>query len=136
PDRYAVDRLAPRTNTYELIFLRAVKHGGHLDYEYEATPLTTSGPFTVERVTIDGTHFLPSVIRFHTASENAHGTGELHYAAFGQYWMPVSASINASVNGKPARERISWSGYRFPQALPPSTFAPRKTLPPPTLSPN
>jgi hypothetical protein len=135
PDRYAVDRLAPRTTTYELIFLRSVKRGSHLDYEYEATPLSTSGPFTIERVTIDGAHFLPSVIRFHTAAGTAHGTGELHYAAFGPYWMPVSASINASVNGKSARERISWSGYRFPETLPPSTFAPRKTLHP-TLPPN
>ena len=134
-DRYAIERLAPRTGTYALVFLRTVKHGSHLDYEYEATPLSGSPAFSVERVTIDGERYLPSSIRFHTQSGTAHGTGELHYAGFGKYWMPVTASINASVNGKPARERINWFGYSFPESLPASTFASPKPLPTATLLP-
>jgi hypothetical protein len=47
--------------------------------------------------------------------------------------MPVVAAATAQVGGKPARERITWSDYRFPQSLPPSTFQPPQPLPQATL---
>ncbi|HEU5479434.1 MAG TPA: hypothetical protein VFU90_06350, partial [Candidatus Tumulicola sp.] len=69
-------------------------------------------------------------IHFHTQGAGAHGTGEVQYAAFGPYWVPVVASVDASVGGKPARERITWGDYRFPEDLPPSTFQAPRPLPP------
>ena len=33
------------------------------------------------------------------------------------------------MKGKPARELITWSDYRFPASLPPSTFQPPEPLP-------
>lgn len=135
-DRYAIARLAPRASTYAFVFLRTVKNGSHLDYEYEATPLAPTGTaFVVERMTIDGERFLPRSISFHTAGASAKGSGELQYAGFGKYWMPVSASVSATVKGTPARERITFGEYRFPPSLPASTFEPPKPLPHATLPP-
>ncbi len=89
----------------------------------------------VEQLTIDGTTFLPRQIRFHSEGENARGKGAVEYAAFGKYWLPVVAAVNATVNGKPARERIAWSDYRFPPSLPSSTFIPPQPLPTASLPP-
>jgi hypothetical protein len=134
-DRYAVARVAPRADAYQLLFLHAVKDGGHLDYVYDATPLVHQGGFSVDQVTIDGAHFLPRMVRFHTDAGDARGSGAIEYAAFGKYWMPVTARIDATVAGKPARERITWTQYSFPAALPPSTFEAPKPLPIATLPP-
>lgn len=136
-DRYAIARVAPRSSTYAFVFLRTVKHGVQLDYEYEAKPLVApASGFVVERVVIDGEKFLPRIIHFRTAGATASGTGTLEYGAFGSYWMPVSASVTASINGKPARERISFGDYRFPEGgLPVSTFQTPKPLPKATLPP-
>ncbi|MEO6836624.1 MAG: hypothetical protein ABI231_12075 [Candidatus Tumulicola sp.] len=134
-DRYAVARLAPRAGTYAVLFLRTVKDGGHLDYAYEVTPLLRQSGASVDRVTIDGLKFLPRVVHFHTVGPNARGTGEVEYAPFGAYWMPVVATADATVNGKPARERITWGDYRFPESLPPSTFQPPRQLPPAIVPP-
>lgn len=135
-DRYALLRIAPRATTYGFVFLRTVKRGTHVDYEYEAKPLVPppSG-FVVERMTIDGEKFLPRIIRFRTAGANASGTGALEYAPFGNYWMPVTASVSASVGGRTARERITFGDYRFPPGLPPSTFQTPRPLPKATLPP-
>lgn len=129
-DRYAVGRLAPRTVAYQMLFLRTVKDGTHVDYVYDVTPLLRQSGTSVDRMTIDGLRFLPRAIHFHTQGAGAHGTGEVQYAAFGPYWMPVVASVDASVGGKPARERITWGDYRFPEDLPPSTFQAPRPLPP------
>jgi hypothetical protein len=135
-DRYAIATMAPRTAAYQLLFEKAVRDGRHVDYLYEATPLIrgASGA-TIDRVAIDGTTFLPRVLYFTTSGPNANGTGRIEYAAFGRYWMPVAADVNATVAGKPARERIVWSDYRFPESLPPSTFQSPKPLPIATLPP-
>ncbi len=134
-DRYDILRLAPRTAAYTLLFLRPIRRGTTLDYEYEATPIRNGAAFSVTRIVIDGTDFLPRTIAFHTAGANASGDGELEYARTGGYWVPVAASVGAIVNGKPARERITWSDYRFPPSLPPSTFIAPKPLPTATLPP-
>ena len=127
-DPYAVTKLAPRTVANQILFLNAMKSGAHYEYAYEVTPFVKTSGAAVERVTIDGTRFLPRIVRFRTASANAAGEGEVVYAPFGRYWMPVLASIDAKINGKPARERITWGDYRFPEALPASTFAAPKPL--------
>ena len=135
-DRYDVLRLAPRTSADTMLFLRAVLDGGHLDYEYEVTPLVaSSNGFAVDRITIDGETFLPRVIVFHTASGTAHGTGKLEYAKAGAYCVPVAVSVDAQIGGQPAREHIAWGGYQFPPALPASTFVAPRPLPHATLPP-
>lgn len=134
-DHYAITRLAPRTDGYQMLFLHAVKDGHHVDYVYEATPVVRPSGAWVDRVTIDGTKYLPRTIHFQTSSADARGSGTIDYAAIGKYWLPVLATVDASVRGKPARERISWSDYRFPESLPPSTFEPPRPLPYATLPP-
>jgi hypothetical protein len=135
-DRYAIARLAPRSVSYQMLFVRAVRDGNHLDYEYETTPLVASSSgFAVERVTIDGVTYLPRTVAFRTASGSASGRGTIQYAKAGAYWMPVAVSVDAEVAGKPAREHIVWSEYRFPASLPASTFQTAKPLPHATLPP-
>ena len=134
-DRYAFDRIAPRGDAYTMLFLHTVRDGSHLDYVYDTTPVLRQGGLWVDQVTIDGIKFLPKQVHFHSAGPSATGTGAIEYAAFGRYWLPVVAAVTATVNGKPARERIAWSDYRFPPSLPPSTFLPPKPLPLATLPP-
>lgn len=128
-DPYAVTRLAPRAVANQILFLHSVKDGAHVDYTYDVTPLLHQSSASVYSMTIDGVRFLPRVLHFHTSYENATGDGEITYAPFGRYWMPVLATVDATVNGKPARERIMWGDYRFPEALPASTFIAPKPLP-------
>lgn len=128
-DRYAVDRLGPKAAEYQMLFLTSARDGTHFDYTFELTPLVRRAVPSVDSLTIDGARFLPRVIRFHTAAGDAQGTAQVRYAPFGPYWMPVLATIDARVGGKPARERITWEDYRFPERLPPSTFAAPRRLP-------
>jgi hypothetical protein len=134
-DRYAIARLAPRRANYEMLFVKPVRDGSHLDYRYELTPLEAISGFVVNALVIDGVSFLPREIDFSTASGAAHGHGQLVYGKADRYWMPLYVSVEASVDGKPARERILWGAYRFPPSLPPSTFIPPKPLPHATLPP-
>lgn len=134
-DRYAVSRFAPNADAYELLFLGTTKDGRHLDYIYEATPLSRASGVWVDRLTIDGANFLPRTVHFHTGSLDVQGSAEIEFGPFGRYWMPVLADASATVKGKPARERIAWGDYRFPQSLPPSTFQPPRPLPHASLPP-
>lgn len=134
-DRYAVERLAPRISTYAMLFLRTVRDGSHVDYSYQATPLAPAGEFAVTGVTIDGVSYLPREIDFRTSSANASGQGKLVYGKSDKYWVPMYVTVDAKVDGKPARERIVWSDYRFPPALPASTFVAPKPLPRASLPP-
>lgn len=128
-DHYAVSRFAPNPNTYELLFLGTTKDGHHLDYVYEATPLSHSSATWIDRLTIDGATFLPRVVHFHSGGAEVEGSGEVEFAPFGTYWMPVLAKATARVKGALATERIVWNDYRFPQSLPPSTFQEPRPLP-------
>lgn len=135
-DRYDILKLAPRASSYQMLFTRVVRNGGHLDYEYEATPLVAQASgFVVERLTIDGLTYLPRVIAFRTESTNAHGTGKLEFTKIGKYCVPVAASVDAEVDGKPTREHIAWGEYRFPRSLPAATFVAPRPLPHATLPP-
>ncbi len=125
-DRYAVGKLAPHPNAYELLFVRAIVTGSRTDYLFDATPFVKGATgFVVTHVTIDGVTFLPRSIAFRATSFAARGDGEIRYAPFAGHWMPVLATIGASVNGQPARERIAFGDYRFPTSLPPATFGER-----------
>ncbi len=134
-DRYAIDRIAPRLATYTMLFLHPVRDGGHVDYVYQTTPLASAGGFVVTSMTIDGEQYLPRRIDFETSSATATGHGTLVYGKIDGYWVPMYVTIDARVEGKPARERIVWSDYRFPPELPESTFAAPKPLPHATLPP-
>jgi hypothetical protein len=134
-DRYAVERIAPRSDAYELLFLGTTRDGRHFDYVYETSPLGRPTGAWIDRLTIDGVRYLPRVVHFRTAGPDARGSGDVEFGSFGKYWLPVTATAAARVNGKPARERITWTDYSFPQNLPSSTFAapaplPRTTTPP------
>ena len=132
-DRYAVARFAPSSSAYELLFLGTVKDGRHFDYVYEATPLDRSSGARIDRLTIDGSNFLPRTVHFQSGGAGVDGSGEVEFGPSGKYWMPVVADATAQVGGKPAHERITWSDYRFPLSLPPSTFQPPQPLPNATL---
>jgi len=135
-DRYAIDRVAPKPSAYELLFLKTIRDGSHVDYAYDATPAPGGGAgFTVTRVVIDGLTFLPREIDFTTGSAAARGIGKLIYGKADKYWMPMLATVDARVGARAARERIVWGDYRFPPALPPSTFVPPRPLPHATLPP-
>lgn len=131
-ERYTVARFAPHSSEYEMLFLGTVRDGRHLDYQYETTPLSRGAGAWIDRVTIDGVRFLPRAVHFHSVGVAATGSGEIVFAPFGKYWMPVIANAQARVHGKPAREHIAWSDYRFPDSLPPSTFTHPEPLPPAT----
>jgi hypothetical protein len=133
-DKYFITNIAPRTANYTLLFLRPIRDGAHVDYEYEATALRASA-FVVTKVLIDGETFLPKSISFRTAAGTASGTGVIQYVRSSAYWVPIAATVEATVNGKAARERIAWSDYRFPPSLPPSTFVAPKPLPTASLPP-
>jgi hypothetical protein len=134
-ERYTVGRFAPRSDAYELLFLGTAKDGRHSDYVYEATPLNKSANTWIDRVAIDGVNFLPRAVRFHSGGVDVEGSGEVEFAPFGKYWMPVLATAQARVKGKIARERIVWGDYRFPESLPASTFQPPEPLPGTTPTP-
>jgi len=122
-ERYSVTRFAPQRESYELLFLGTARDGRHFDYVYETTPLVRTAPTWIDRLTIDGVAFLPRSVHFRSRGSEAEGSGTIAFAPFGRYWLPVAAIAQARVKGKPAREVIIWSDYRFPAALPPSTFA-------------
>lgn len=134
-ERYTVDRFAPRSDAYELLFLGTAKDGHHFDYVYEATPLSHPSGAWIDRIAIDGLRFLPRAVHFHSSGLGAVGSASIEFGAFGNYWMPVVISAQARVKGKPARERIVWSDYRFPENLPPATFQAPEPLPERTPSP-
>jgi hypothetical protein len=128
-ERYTVERFAPRTGDYELLFLGTARDGRHLDYVYEATPLSRSSGAWIDRLTIDGANFLPRTVHFHSEGLDVTGSGNIVFGAFGKYWMPLMVDAQARVKGKPARETIIWTDYRFPASLPPSTFRAPEPLP-------
>jgi len=84
----------------------------------------------VTRVVIDGITFLPSAIVFRVVGG---GHGSVRYARSERWWVPVTADASAHVEGVLATEHLVFSAYRFPTALPSSTFEeprPLPTLPP------
>ncbi|GAC1652302.1 MAG: hypothetical protein NVS9B12_01570 [Vulcanimicrobiaceae bacterium] len=133
-DRYSVANIGPRLGSYVFLFLGTHRHGKHLDYVYSTAPIGAP-QFLVTEVTIDGLVYLPALVRFKMNAGALRATGAIAYARFSKYWMPTLATVSASVGKKPTRERIAWSAYSFPAALPPSTFFQPKPLAIPTIAP-
>lgn len=132
-NHYTVETLAPRSSEYAFLFLRAQRSGSAYRYLYRAVALGSTGPFVVQTLTIDGRTYLPAEIRFRTSSGTLAGTGSIAFSRAQRFWVPTLVTVNASVNGRSARERITFSAYRFPASLPKSTFQLPKPLPKPTL---
>lgn len=134
-NRYTLETLAPRITEYAFLFMRSTHSGNSYQYVYKAVPLGASGAFVVSGMTIDGSTFLPSEIRFKSTSAGMKGTGSVSFAKAGKYWVPSLASVQVSIAGKPARERITFTSYQFPRSLPKSTFQSPRPLPTPSLPP-
>lgn len=132
-NRYTVESLAPRMTEYAFFFLRSVRSGNKYSYVYKAVPIGATGAFVVQGMTIDGASFLPSEIRFKSVSGSMNGAGSVTFSRSGKYWVPVTAAVQATIAGKPARERIIFSAYQFPRSLPKSTFQSPRPLPTPVL---
>ncbi len=134
-DRYDVTAVAPRPGTYRFAYSGLLPRPGGNAYVFK-TIRTASGAFAVSEIEIDGRTFLPSVIRFKLAGNGARGGGELRYGRADVYWLVRQAIVSAKLtNGANAHERITWSNYQFPTALPPSTFAPPRATRAPLLAP-
>lgn len=134
-NRYALDNLAPRLTQYTFLLDGIRRGAGALQYEYRAIPNAPPGAFTIDGMVVDGKSFLPVELRFHSASGGASGKGVVTFARSGKYWVPTAASVEARVHGKAARERIVFTGYRFPLSLPKSTFQAPKPRPSATAPP-
>lgn len=132
-NRYTLDNLAPRMTQYAFLFVRPFLTANTVQYMYRAVPLSAAGGFVVDTITLDGRTFLPVLIRFHAVSAALKGSGSVAFVQAGKYWVPASASVEAYIKGKPARERITFSNYQFPVSLPTSTFQSPRPLPTPVV---
>jgi hypothetical protein len=121
-DPYSIVLTAPRRSAYELLFVQTSEIAGHTVYVYDAVPNVKSSGFAVTQVAIDTTHYLPRSIRFTSSNGVTSAHGELQYGPDGTHWVPTAATVTSVIGGKPARERIAWSAFRFPPSLPDSTF--------------
>lgn len=135
-DRYALAAVAPTPAHYLFAFAGTEKSGDHLAYTFRTTA-TGATAFVIDEVTIDGASFLPTVLRFRSTAGSVHGHGTLLYAKADRYWLVREARIDARYKDTPIGERIVWSAYRFPSALPSATFADKIVEPsaPPPASP-
>jgi hypothetical protein len=130
-NRYTLTNLAPRLTEYTFLFEGATRSGSTLMYAYKAVPnAPAAAGFAIDSMVIDGKSYLPALIRFHTGGPGARGDGTVSFGPSGGYWVPQVVTIEASLAGKSARERITFSGYRFPLRLPKSTFQGPRPLPP------
>ncbi len=132
-NRYALDTLAPSIAAYTFLFQTAQRSGSSIQYAFRAIPNAPRAGFVIDEMVLDGKRFLPLLLRFHDVSASARGRGTIAFGRAGRYWVPLSAMVEGSVNGKPAREHIAFSAYSFPMSLPKSTFQAPKPLPTATL---
>ena len=119
PNRYTLERLAPRPGAYAFRFVGEHHSGRGTAYVFAALA-RAPGAFRVTSVTIDGATFLPTAIAFETAHE---GRGTVTFAIFDRYWMPSDVNVRATYGNQPMTEHIGFAQYRFPAALPAGTFA-------------
>jgi hypothetical protein len=124
-NRYTVALLAPRVADYSFAYIGPVRDMHHVDYVFRLTPKATRS-FAVRAVTIDGVRFLPVAIDFVTGA-NA-GAGSIAFGSNGRWWVPYTATARATVATETSTERLTFSTYRFPPMLPPSTFTQARRL--------
>jgi hypothetical protein len=123
--RYTVAALAPKPSAYEFVYAGPHKDGKHVDYVFDLVPKAKPPALAFTRVTIDGLAFLPQSVAF-TGPHAARGT--VTFVKNDRYWVARSASAQANVQGGVAHEVLGFVHWRFPKALPPSTFAAPRPL--------
>ena len=127
---YDIAIVTPRPDAYRFVPISARKSpGGGFTYIFHLEPRAPRA-FAITAIELDGRTFLPSLVEFRTSANGAHGAGMLRYSGIDGYWVVREAAISATLpNGKPAREHIAWSKYRFPTTLPRDTFRVPRTSP-------
>lgn len=125
-NRYSVLTLAPRPQNYMFTYVGPKKRGTQTDYVF-ALERKGLAPFAITTVTIDGAHFLPSALEFRTGSHA--GRGSFTFGRRESWWVAMSATAHALTGSETADEHLTFSAYRFPKDLPPSTFTERRVLP-------
>jgi hypothetical protein len=125
-NRYTLESLAPRPSLYAFRYVGSVRDGHHADEVFATTPLEP-GSFDVTEVTIDGVTFLPDAIRFASATRD--GRGSIAFGRIAGNWVVTAADARATYDKVPAAEHIAFGNYRFPAALPSSTFLTPRPLP-------
>ena len=136
PYRYTVRALAPKPAAYDFTYAGPHRDGKHVDYVFTLAPTADVPPRIVfTSVTIDGVTFLPRSVAFTAPAQRA--SGAVTFAKAGRYWVARTASAQANARGGVERERLAFTSWRFPAALPAATFATPRALPalPPALSP-
>lgn len=118
-NRYAISTLAPRPADYDFFFVGPRKNAHHFDYVFRLTPRLPRA-FMLTDVTIDGVRFLPSEIAFATLASE--GSGTITFGRNATWWVPYIATARATIANASAAEKLSFYTYRFPPALPRSTF--------------
>lgn len=133
PYRYTVAALAPKPGAYRFVYAGPHKDGKHVDYVFTLVPKGKPQSFAFTQVTIDGVTFLPQTVAFADAKHAARGS--VTFAKADRYWVARAATAEARQLGGLAREQLSFTAWRFPKALPPSTFSLPRPLPslPPSL---
>ena len=116
PDRYDVNRLAPKPGDYTFTFASRGIVEGRAVYTFRSD-IQKLAAFAVTRIDVDAEHYLPRTLYFHSVNGATKGTGRVSYAPQSRYWLPREASVEArTASGKNARERITWSKFGFPEA--------------------
>jgi hypothetical protein len=130
-DRYGIAAVAPQVKDYVFTFAGARRTAGHVEYSFSTAPRAAEAPaFGVTGVVIDDRRYLPSGVLFSMAAHGLKAGGRLTYAPQDRYWMIAEATVTArSAAGTVSRERIAWSRYAFPSALPDATFVAPRPLP-------
>jgi hypothetical protein len=131
PYRYSVTALAPRLPVYDFTFAGLHRDGKHQDYVFALSPKKPKPGITFTQVTIDGVNFLPQSVAF-TGDQHA-ARGSVTFSKADRYWVARGANAQANEPGGVAHERLAFANWRFPKALPRSTFAVPRPLP--TLRP-
>ncbi len=124
--RYTVAALAPRPARYDFAYLGTRRAGRHVDYVFRLRPKAPAA-FALTQLTVDGVTFLPGEVAFATRAHG--GRGSVTFAKSAKWWVASGATASAREPGGVAHERLHFSGWRFPPALPPSTFAVPRALP-------
>jgi hypothetical protein len=133
PYRYAVTALAPKPAAYAFVYAGPHKDGKHADYVFDLVPKAKPPAVTFTQVTIDGVTFLPQAVAF-SGPHAARGT--VTFVKADRYWVARTASAQADLPGGAAHEILGFVHWRFPNALPRSTFAmprPLRTVAPALL---
>ncbi len=125
--RYTVRALAPTASAYEFSYTGPHRDGKHIDYVFALAPTRAPGAIRFTSVTVDGLTFLPRSVSFVARVRAASGT--VTFTKADRYWVASTAFAQAKLSGGVARERLHFTSWRFPAALPASTFAVPRPLP-------